>query len=178
MAIMAQGCCIAVIHIKTMNWSAICWYQLYLIVTHHRSHSIGHGVSSCRKYSLKNHVMARPSGIMQSQVSINPNRNLQKGTLTPKPRLGRPRQSTLEDGRQLLQSVRNGRTTSASASHGSSPQTYPYPDGWSTTGWFKQNIINSVPGGNLCRAEINAITDIAGMGAQQLGNQNSANMWS
>ena len=46
--------------------------------------------------------MAHPSGIMQNQVSINPNRNPQKGTLTPKPRLGRPRQATLEDGRQLL----------------------------------------------------------------------------
>ena len=102
-------------------------------VTHHRSDSIGHGVTSCRKYSLKNHAMARPSGIMQSQVSINPNRNPQKGTLTPKPRLGRPRQSTLEDGRQLLRWVLNGRTKSASAPqrrmHGSSPQTYPYPDG-------------------------------------------------
>ena len=52
-AIMAQGCCIAVIRIKVMNWSAICWYQLYLIVTHHRSDSRGHGVTSCRKYSLK-----------------------------------------------------------------------------------------------------------------------------
>ena len=69
MAIMAQGCYIAVIRIKIMNWSAICWYQLYLIVTHHRSDSTGHGVTSCRKYSLKNHAMARPSGNMKSQVS-------------------------------------------------------------------------------------------------------------
>ena len=115
MAIMAQGCCIAVIRIKIMNWSAICWYQLYLIVTHHRSDSTGHGVTSCWKYSLKNHAMARPSGNMQSQVSINPNRNLQMGTLTLKPRLGRPRQSTLKDDRQLLRWVRNGRTKSTSA---------------------------------------------------------------
>ena len=106
MAIMAQGCCIVVIRIKIMNWSAICWYQLYLIVTHHRSDSIGHGVTSCRKYSLRNLAMA---GNMQIQVSINPNRNLQKGTLTQKPRLGRPWQSTLEDGRL------DGRTKSASA---------------------------------------------------------------
>ena len=31
--------------------------------------------------------------------------NPQKGTLTPKHRLGRPRQSTLHDGRQLLYGV-------------------------------------------------------------------------
>ena len=38
-----------------------------------------HGVISSRKYSLKNPAMPRPSGIMQSGVSINPNRNPQKG---------------------------------------------------------------------------------------------------
>ena len=27
------------------------------------------------------------------------------------------------------------------------PQTYPYPDGWSTNGWFKRSIMNGVPGG-------------------------------
>ena len=106
---------IAVIRIKIMNWSAICWYQLYLIVTRHRSDSISHGVTSCRKYNLKYHAMARPNGIMQSQVSINPNRNSQKMTLTPRPCLGWPRQSTLEDSRQLLRWIRNGRTKSASA---------------------------------------------------------------
>ena len=63
----------------------------------------------------QNHAMVRPSGIMQSHVSINPNKNPHKGTLTPKPRLGRPRQLILEDGRQLLRWVRNGRTKSASA---------------------------------------------------------------
>ena len=115
MAIMAQWCCIAVIRIRIMNWSAFCWYHLYLIVTHYRRDSIGHGVKSCQKYSLKNDDMARPSGIMQSQVSINPSRNPQKGRLTPKHRLGRPRQPTLQDDRQLLQWVCNGRTKSATA---------------------------------------------------------------
>ena len=28
--------------------------------------------------------------------------------------------------------------------------------------------MNGVPGGNLCRPEVNAITDVAGMGAQQV----------
>ena len=53
MATVAQGCCIALNRIKIMNWSAVCWYQLYLVVTHHRSDSIGHKVTSCRKYILK-----------------------------------------------------------------------------------------------------------------------------
>ena len=55
--------------------------------------------------------------------------------------------------------------------NGSCPQTYPYPDGWSTTGWFKQNIMKGVPGGNLCRPEVNAITDRVEMGAQQVATR-------
>ena len=31
--------------------------------------------------------------------------------------------------------------------------------------------MNGVPGGNLCRPEVNAITDIAGMGAQQVATR-------
>ena len=40
-----------------------------------------------------------------------------------------------------------------------------------TTGWFKQNIMNGVPGGNLCRSEVNAITEREGMGAQQVATR-------
>ena len=60
--------------------------------------------------------MARPSGIMQGEVSTIINRNVQKGT--PKHRLGQLRQTTLQDGRQLLQWVRNGHTN---------PQVPPVP---------------------------------------------------
>ena len=140
-----------------MNWSAICWYQLHLIVTHHRSDSIVHGVTSCRKYSLENHAMARASGIMQNQVYINPNRNPQRGHTKTLIRLA----PTINIRGWPVPPEKNG----------SSPQTHPYPDGWSTTGWFKRNIMNGVPGGNLCRPEVNAITDIAELGGQQVATK-------
>ena len=115
MAIMAQGCYIAVNRIIIMNCSAFCRCHLYLIVTHHRSDSKGPTVISYRKYSLKNDAMARPSRIMKSHVSMTPNMNLQKGILTPKHRLGQPRGSTLQDRRQLLRCVHNCRTKPATA---------------------------------------------------------------
>ena len=115
MAIMASECCIAVIRIRIMNWSAVFWYQIYLNIVHHPSDSIGHGVTSFRKYSLKKRAMARPSGIMQIGVPIIPNRNAQKGTLAQKHRIGRPRPPTFQFGRQLLRLVCNDRTKSESA---------------------------------------------------------------
>ena len=71
-------------------------------IVHHPSNSIGHGVTSLRKYTLKKRAMARPNGIMQIGVHIIPNRNAQKGTPAQKHRTGRPRHPTLQDGRQLL----------------------------------------------------------------------------
>ena len=126
----------------------------------------------CRKYSLKNHAMGRPSGIMQSQVSINPNSNLQMGTLTPIPRLGRPRQSTLEDGRQLLRWVRNGRTKSTSAprrrmaaAHKRTliPTADQQPVGSSRTLWMV-SLEETSAGRKLTPS-------IAGMGAQQVATR-------
>ena len=57
----------------------MCVFDLNIV--HHPSDSIGHGVTSFQKYSLKKRAMARPSGIMQIVVPIIPNRNAQKGTL-------------------------------------------------------------------------------------------------
>ena len=156
-----------------MNCPAVCWYHLYLIVTHHRSDSRGHEVMSCRKYSLKNDVMARPSRIMQSHVPWPEHESPDGDTNTKTSSrsastvniTGWPSAPTVCP--QWPNKVRNCPTEKT----GSSPQTYPYPAGWSTTGWFKQNIMNVVPGGNLCRPEVSAITDIVGMGAQQVATR-------
>ena len=107
----------------------------------------------------QNHTKARPSGIMQIPVSINPNKNPHKGTLTSKPCLGRPRQSTLADVRQLLRCVHNGRTKSTSAPR----EEWQQPTNVLSSRWL---INNRLVGGNLCQPEVNAITDIAGMVAQ------------
>ena len=113
---MAQWCCFAVIRINIMNWSAISWYQLYLIVTHHRSDGRVHGVISCRKYSLKIMPWLVRVELCKVRCPLIPTRIPRRGhLLTSKPRLGRPQQSTLEDGRQLLRLVRNGQTKSTSA---------------------------------------------------------------
>ena len=110
-----MNCCITVIRIKLMSWSAVFWYQFYLNRVHHPSDSVGHEVTSFRKYSLKKRAMASPSGIMQIGVPVIPNRNAQKGTLAQKHCIGRHRHPTLQDGRQLLRLVCNSRTTSANA---------------------------------------------------------------
>ena len=85
-------------------------------MVHQPSDSIGHGVTSFRKYSLKNRAMARPSRIMQIGVPIIPNRDAQKWTLAQNHRIGRPRQPTLQGDCQLLRLVCNCRTKSATAS--------------------------------------------------------------
>ena len=118
MVIMASECCIALIRIKIMNWSAIFLYQFYLKIVHHPSDSIGHGGHVVPEVQPQKGAIARPIGIMQIGVHIIPNRNAQKGTLAQKYRIGRPRHPTLQDGRQLLQLVCNGRTKSASAPRG------------------------------------------------------------
>ena len=98
---MAHECFIVVISIELMNWSTVCWYQLYLNIIpiiHQRSDSIGQGVTSFRKYSLKT---ASHGSYKWSYVNWSVHHSEQEcleGDTSPNvSSIGRPRQATLKD---------------------------------------------------------------------------------
>ena len=89
MAIMAHECWIAVTSIKI---EMVRHFLILPSIDHSPStiDSIGHGVTSFRKYSLKYRVMPRTTRIMQIRVHSISNRGLQQRTLTQTRRIGLP----------------------------------------------------------------------------------------